>query len=581
MNLRQKFICFLRENRILVLIILAALFVAILPLLSADCVNGHDIEYHLLRIEALKEGILSGKPFLKVNMLYFGGRGYASSMFYPDFMLYIPAVLRAAGCSIAASYHSFVAICILLTFAAMYYAIKLVTKELKISEEKKRLAAAAGAICYTLSQYHIDDIYTRAAVGEFTAMIFIPLVMVGLFEFLKGRLEHPYTLIAGFGGLILCHTITTLFMGVLFIVCFLIRLPKYIKSPKEKLLPVIGCGVSVLALTAFYYIPMLEQFAGAAFNTGKDIFDLNYEKLMVRDLFANANPALGVWLPLVCLCLGGIYLVFGESKEKTALEDSEIDVDNKAAETNETNIVPCFAHICAAIAIIFTLMTTGLLPWARLQRFLGFLQFPWRLLIIATPFMCMAAALYFACWKTDNMQFVRAGAIFITGLMIMSAVGNISRIDEGYYSYSDDYYSHIPYTGNVIGGEWLPQTVTDRSDLLKDCDKAIAADGKEIEVMRSANELSFDVDTAVDYVDVPFIYYKGYAARTADGQTLEVDGLGTNGSVRVYTKDVKGAIQVYYEGTLTQHLTTVISSIYVIGIVFIFFKKKRERSQIR
>ena len=36
-----------------------------------------------------------GAPFLRVNMLFFGGEGYASSMFYPDFLLYIPAVLHS------------------------------------------------------------------------------------------------------------------------------------------------------------------------------------------------------------------------------------------------------------------------------------------------------------------------------------------------------------------------------------------------------------------------------------------------------------------------------------------------------
>ena len=66
------------------------LLAACAPLFTINCIGGDDIIYHLLRIEALKEGILAGRPFLRINMLFFGGAGYASSMFYPDLLLYFP-----------------------------------------------------------------------------------------------------------------------------------------------------------------------------------------------------------------------------------------------------------------------------------------------------------------------------------------------------------------------------------------------------------------------------------------------------------------------------------------------------------
>ena len=105
-----------RKNQIITAVFIITTLIAAAPLISRYCLNGHDLEYHLLRIESLKEGIRAGKPFLKVNMLFFGGAGYASSMFYPDFLLYIPAILRTLGVSINASYHIFVGICIILTY---------------------------------------------------------------------------------------------------------------------------------------------------------------------------------------------------------------------------------------------------------------------------------------------------------------------------------------------------------------------------------------------------------------------------------------------------------------------------------
>ena len=38
-----------------------------------------------------------------------------------------------------------------------------------------------GALLYTLSAYRLTCVYTRAAVGEFTAMAFFPLVLLGLY----------------------------------------------------------------------------------------------------------------------------------------------------------------------------------------------------------------------------------------------------------------------------------------------------------------------------------------------------------------------------------------------------------------
>ena len=61
-----------RKNQIITLVFLITMLIACAPLISRYCINGHDLEYHLLRIESLKEGIKIGKPFLRVNTLFFG-----------------------------------------------------------------------------------------------------------------------------------------------------------------------------------------------------------------------------------------------------------------------------------------------------------------------------------------------------------------------------------------------------------------------------------------------------------------------------------------------------------------------------
>lgn len=64
----------------------------------------HDVGYHLLRTEALKQRIEDMNFFNGgIDYLFYNGAGYASSLAYPDLLLYIPALLRTAGVGIGLS----------------------------------------------------------------------------------------------------------------------------------------------------------------------------------------------------------------------------------------------------------------------------------------------------------------------------------------------------------------------------------------------------------------------------------------------------------------------------------------------
>ena len=70
---------------------------------------GADGSFHLLRIEGLKETLLSGEQFpvrVQENWLY--GHGYAVSSFYGDLPLLFPVLLRLIGFSLMDAYKLFV-----------------------------------------------------------------------------------------------------------------------------------------------------------------------------------------------------------------------------------------------------------------------------------------------------------------------------------------------------------------------------------------------------------------------------------------------------------------------------------------
>ncbi len=160
------------DNRIYVNIFIAAMLVMCFPLFNNQLFIGHDWTYHMLRIQSLKEGLLTGQFPVRVNPLFLNGYGYASSMFYPDLLLYIPVGLQLLGIGIEESYKMFLILVLAASFLTAYYCGKGITKS--------SYAGIIFALVFSLSQYHLQNIYTRFAVGEVTAYIFLPFIIYGL-----------------------------------------------------------------------------------------------------------------------------------------------------------------------------------------------------------------------------------------------------------------------------------------------------------------------------------------------------------------------------------------------------------------
>ena len=76
------------------LLLLAALLVSIPAWMPGHTFAGHDLIFHLYRIEGLKDGLLAGHCPVRMNNVWFQGYGMPTGIFYPDLFLYIPALLR-------------------------------------------------------------------------------------------------------------------------------------------------------------------------------------------------------------------------------------------------------------------------------------------------------------------------------------------------------------------------------------------------------------------------------------------------------------------------------------------------------
>ena len=187
----------------LILCLLGVTLLACGPFLTGGLWHGSDLGYHLRRIENIAMGLAAGQFPVRIQSDWVNGCGYAVGVFYGDALLYAPALLRLAGVPVSAAYDAYLFGITLCTAAAGYYAGRRLGGG--------RCACAAGAVLYTLSAYRLCDVTDRAALGEYTALAFLPLVAAGFWRTLRpdrARLPGWALLVLGLSGVLQSHLLS-------------------------------------------------------------------------------------------------------------------------------------------------------------------------------------------------------------------------------------------------------------------------------------------------------------------------------------------------------------------------------------
>ena len=96
-----------RKNRRDAMILVCAAAFACMPLLWRGVYDGHDLLFHLNRIEGIASGLRNGQFPVRIHSSTLLGYGYAAPEFYPELFLYFPAALRNLGVSLSASVRVF------------------------------------------------------------------------------------------------------------------------------------------------------------------------------------------------------------------------------------------------------------------------------------------------------------------------------------------------------------------------------------------------------------------------------------------------------------------------------------------
>ena len=213
-----------------------------------------DVPYHLLRIESLANAMRTGEAFpYRITSYWLDGHGYASSLFYCDFFLMIPALLRVIGFPIMTAYKMFMFIVMAATGVITYAALQRCVR--------KEYAALLGTAVYVLAPYRFNNFYIRGAVGEYLAMTFVPMVFCGFYLLCTEDIASEsykkckWWIVFGMSAILECHLLTTE-MVALCLAVFCVIFVKQVLRKRTFVQLAEATGI-VLLWNCWFYVPML------------------------------------------------------------------------------------------------------------------------------------------------------------------------------------------------------------------------------------------------------------------------------------------------------------------------------------
>ncbi len=563
------------------IIVLIAIF-ASYPLFGAFFLEGHDSNYHLLRIEGIATGLMSGQFPVRIHPVQFNGYGYGNSIFYGEIFLYIPAVLRLLGMSLQGSYKIFVILINLVTAVTAYKCF------LRIFAKRK--IALVCTVLYVLCPYRIENIYTRCAVGEYCAMIFWPVIACGLYRLFFADFENNdykyiwVTLTLGYSGLMQSHLISCELAAFLSVAICVICIKRVLV--KERIVELLKFFAATLLVNAFFLVPFLDYMLNGGVlavdkgsQQGSAIQETGTFAAQYFNLFANGEGYIyrhgtKAYVPLgmsgemgstLGLSLGGAVVLF---------------VIILVMEYNAVKKEKMFrmAVLCAGAGFALTFMATNLFPWDSFARNFGSIisniQFPIRLLSVSTIFLTLLAgcSLLFSekIWNKSILNVLSIGLISVT--IVTSGFVMYDKLNRTYgaYVYSAE---NLDTSGSGSMSEYL-LTEAENYDfsiegLLVSGDIAVSDYKKEY------TNVSFNVNYANEAgnVDVPLLAYKGYKAMADDGSLLDTIK-NSKGILSVnIPKGFGGNVKISYAGVWYWHLAEWISAVTV--VYFVWLERKR------
>ena len=557
------------------LVLLGASVLVSLPLLTEHLQRGHDLDFHLTRIDGIAQALLGGQFPVRLNPDFLYGGGYLSPVMYPELFLYIPGVLCALGASVLFAFKVFCALIHITTAFVGYGAARQM-----LGREK----ALYFALFYLLNPYRLGDVYVRAAMGEALAMIFLPLVVVGLWQlFQQDYKKGFFTACLGITGVFQSHMITTLLVvvfGAGYALAVLIGSMGRLLKQGKRILTLCGSAAATLALNLWFLVPFL-YYSGWDLKIYQERPDVGSASVYLFQAFVdyystggehgNTTTTGEIVVSMGMAVLIGLALYLFCLAQKPG-EEEDPDLRTKALA----------AFWIGSIALF---MASDLFPWQQIQQIPALdalaskLQFAWRCLIVSSVMYTLVLAVVFRQLKQKK-------SMAATVLVVFSLLG-ASMIGSGYLyenvctleTKSDTWDHNTLYGGQYILSENDTVALSNR---LKEGRVNALGQAQVTGSKRENLKVTFTYQNTSGQpaeFEVPLYYYGMHRAFLEDGTSLPVFRSEDTGliCVTVPAEQESGTVTVVYAERRLFRLAEVVSLAAALGLAGCFWYDRKRR----
>ena len=495
--------------------------ILIIPLIGVQIVPGHDYIFHVSRIEdvaeALKYGIFPVRMYVD-QVLFWGA---PVGIFYPGLFIYIPASLKLAGLSIEICYNVFIALIFYFGLFASWQGFSMLTRS-------KYIGFLSSAL-YISSGYYLLDAYIRNALGELSALSFMPLAIACIINIVnktKITIRVFILTILSISAVIESHVLSSVFLALFGISYAVIE---HNKITTTKLRRIALLSIIIVILNAHFIVPFFIFFKNVPLS------------VPYIDSFAQSGMK-----PIFLFR----FLIFWNFWIFTFLYvflSNSFHNFKSLTESTKKQYYHYFIYLF--IGFVFFLASSSVFPWNNLlplKAVFKNMQFSWRFLGISTLFLCICSGYGFYFLLRSIKTSFKTSVIFL----IMVCVTNMLAFK---------YLTPTPFYNMAQKCNWERiRFYCDEDYLYKDLDvdtlfqqdNRFITDAKISNWQKKQTTICFTYDAEHDTeIILPLINYPGYIAVTKTGDEVQVKE-NHNHMLTISLPKGSGYIKVYHKGFL-------------------------------
>lgn len=555
-----------RRRRYAVPLVLAGIaLLASLPLFSNYLYFGHDLDYHLQRITAMAAELSYGQFPVRLTTDSLNGYGYANPLCYCELFLTLPALLYNAWLPLRTCYQVYIFAVTLATAAIAYYSFGTITASRKLG--------LLGAGLYTLSCYRMVCIYVRAAVGEYTAIAFLPLILAGLYNIYtteKPRFAQWAPMAFGMAALVQCHLLSCELIALLLVVFCLLRLRETLRP--ARLLAWLKAALLALALSAWYFFPFL--ISAREINlmvNGPLIGKIQGQGTYLVQLFSpfgcgyggtadgtSNDMTLTLGLPLAAGFMLVIYCLLRRERWR----------QQETLRRMQTAF---------GFAILTLVLSLRVFPWDGVQNWLGraagkmagMFQYPWRFLSLATALLCLAVLLAVQLLQEKNVRLAKGAAAALAACALLTVGVVQTQITTGMSEQAYNVFLNRQPNATTGVGEYLIDGTSGYETIWAQ-PKPGSEELQLLSYEKRGGKAYLTVENDGDAADisVPIFNYGHYYA--VDEATGDAYALGTGENARITLNipaGYTGTIVIAYHAPVYWRAFELVSLLALIGSV--------------